>query len=81
METVCIKIEESLAKEMDRVMATCHYVTKTEFIREAIRDKIVLLNEAALARLYGASPKRTTARQLHRAGERAVKDLLRLRGG
>ena len=39
MESITIKVEESLAKEMDKAMKP-HYSTKTEFIREAIRDKL-----------------------------------------
>lgn len=39
MESITIKVEEELAKEIDKAMKP-DYTTKTEFIREAIRDKI-----------------------------------------
>ena len=55
------------------------YTTKTEFIREAIRDKIKELEkEEALIRvkaLYGASKRKTTDKQLHKAGENAFEEL------
>lgn len=39
MENISIKIEEGLSKEMEKAMSPM-YATKTEFIREAIREKI-----------------------------------------
>ena len=39
MDIISIKLDESLNKEMEQVMKP-YYTTKTEFIREAIRDKI-----------------------------------------
>jgi len=39
MESITIKVEEELLKEIDNSMKPL-YSTKTEFIREAIRDKI-----------------------------------------
>ena len=55
------------------------YTTKTEFIREAIRDKIrELEKEGALLRvkkLYGSSKRKTTDEQIHKAGEKAFREL------
>jgi len=39
MDIISIKLDESLNKEMEQAMKP-YYTTKTEFIREAIRDKI-----------------------------------------
>jgi len=39
MDIISIKLEGSLNKEMEQAMKP-YYTTKTEFIREAIRDKI-----------------------------------------
>jgi Arc/MetJ-type ribon-helix-helix transcriptional regulator len=39
MDIISIKLDEALNKEMEQVMKP-YYTTKTEFIREAIRDKI-----------------------------------------
>src|SRR3989338_5425470 len=40
MEHVSIKLETTMAKQIDRDMKYFHYSTKTEFIRESIREKI-----------------------------------------
>ena len=40
METVTLKMEESLLEAIDKSLAKNRYSTRTEFIREAIRDKI-----------------------------------------
>lgn len=81
METVSMKLEEEFARTVEKVMKKHHYATKTEFIREALRDKVKELEkEQMLARvraLYGASQRRTTDEELHKAGERAVEELER----
>ena len=56
-----------------------HYSTKTEFVREAIREKMNHLEKmealAHLDRLYGISKRRTTDADLHRAREKVFDDL------
>ena len=47
MENVSIKLEPSITKQIDRKMKEFHYSTKTEFIRDAIRDKLEQLDEQA----------------------------------
>ena len=79
METVSIKIEDEFAKNVEKIMKKHNYTTKTEFIREAIRDKIKdLEKEEALKRitkLYGASRIKTTNKQLNEAREKAFEEL------
>jgi metal-responsive CopG/Arc/MetJ family transcriptional regulator len=45
MENVSLKMEENFARAIAMVMKKHNYMTKTEFIREAIRDKIRKLEE------------------------------------
>jgi len=45
MENISLKMEEGFVKVIDQVMKKHNYMTKTEFIREAIRDKIRKLEE------------------------------------
>jgi len=45
MENISLKMEEGFVKIIDRVMKKHNYMTKTEFIREAIREKIRKLEE------------------------------------
>jgi Arc/MetJ-type ribon-helix-helix transcriptional regulator len=40
MESITIKIEENIAKKINESIKLNGYSTKTEFIREAIRDKL-----------------------------------------
>jgi len=81
MESITIKLEERFLHLIEVIMKRNQYTTKTEFIREAIRDKINdLETKAALKRLekiYGSSKRRTTDEELHKAGERAVEELER----
>jgi len=79
METVSIKMDGYFARNVDKVMKKHHYTTKTEFIREAIRDKIKQLEKeeqiARVHKMYGASKRKTTDAQLHDARERAFLEL------
>ncbi len=45
MENVSLKIEGNFMNAINKVMKRHNYMTKTEFIREAIRDKIRKLEE------------------------------------
>ena len=45
MENISLKMEKALREEIEKVMKTHYYSTKTEFIREAIREKIKKLEE------------------------------------
>jgi metal-responsive CopG/Arc/MetJ family transcriptional regulator len=79
METVSIKLEDNFAKDLDKTIKKNHYTTKTEFIREAIRDKMKDLEKEEMLlrakRLYGASKRKTTDEELHAAREKAFDDI------
>ena len=45
MENISLKLEENFLKAIMAIMKKHNYMTKTEFIREAIRDKIRKLEE------------------------------------
>ena len=45
MKNVSLKVEENFMNAINKVMKRHNYMTKTEFIREAIRDKIRKLEE------------------------------------
>jgi Arc/MetJ-type ribon-helix-helix transcriptional regulator len=45
MENISLKMEEGFVKVIDKAMKKHNYMTKTEFIREAIRDKLRKLEE------------------------------------
>lgn len=81
MEAVSLKLEDTFLQDIEKTMKRHRYTTKTEFIREAIRDKMRdLEKEEALMRLekaYGASKKKTTQAQLEKAKEKAFEDVAR----
>ncbi|MFH1752477.1 MAG: ribbon-helix-helix domain-containing protein [archaeon] len=45
MEHVSIQLDSGIARQIEKTMKEFHYSTKTEFIRESIRDKLKALNE------------------------------------
>lgn len=45
METVTIKLQKSVAKKIDKNLKDFHYSTKSEFIREAVREKLAKLEK------------------------------------
>ncbi len=45
MENISIKLESGFLKAIELVMKKHNYMTKTEFLREAIRDKMRKLEE------------------------------------
>lgn len=52
METVCIKLEGGILSKVDVALKQDNYSTRTEFVREAIRDKLKQLEkERILLRL------------------------------
>lgn len=81
MEAISLKLDSTFLERIEQVMRKHHYTTKTEFIREAIRDKISALEKArmlaALDRVAGSSKHRTTDAQLHAAREKAFEELER----
>ena len=47
MENISIKLESSIARQIEKKMAELNYTNKTEFIRDAIRGKLSELDEEA----------------------------------
>jgi metal-responsive CopG/Arc/MetJ family transcriptional regulator len=45
MENISLKLEKNFLHAIERIMKKHNYMTKTEFIRESIRDKIKKLEE------------------------------------
>ncbi len=45
MENICIRLDKALSRDIEIGMKEFRYSTKTEFIREALRDKLKKLSE------------------------------------
>ena len=43
MENISLKLERNFLNAIIKIMKKHNYMTKTEFIREAVRDKIKLI--------------------------------------
>ncbi|HLC55048.1 MAG TPA: ribbon-helix-helix domain-containing protein [Candidatus Nanoarchaeia archaeon] len=75
MDAITIKMDEKMLKEMDRKLGEHRYSTRTEFIRDAIRDKLSELEKEeilkSISRLRGISRRKTSDQKLHAAGEEA----------
>ncbi len=83
MESVTIKMEDSLATEMEASMKP-YYSTKTEFIREAIRDKIKAIEseklDAALRKNLGKSKVKTSYAEERRIREEVGREIAKRAG-
>ncbi|MFH1073129.1 MAG: ribbon-helix-helix domain-containing protein [Nanoarchaeota archaeon] len=79
MKAISLKLESAFLSDIEQMMKRHRYTTKTEFIREAIRDKMSELEKEErlrkVDRLYGASKIKTTDKQLHKAREKAFEEL------
>jgi len=84
MQTICLKMDGNIIKDIDKNLSKNRYSTRTEFIRDAIRTKLSELEKAemlkAVERLHGSSKRKTTDEDLHRAGEKAFKKLEKKHG-
>ena len=81
MEIISLKLENELLNEIDQKLVRYRYGTRTEFIRDAIREKLSDLEKENLLReltkLKGSSKYKTSDEDLHDAGEEAFKILER----
>ena len=79
METVTLKMEDKMLEEIDRKLGEHRYSTRTEFIRDAIREKLSELEKETvlrnLAQLKGSSKRKTSDAQLHAARDKAFEML------
>ena len=74
MESISLKLEGEFLKDIQSIMKKHRYSTKTEFIREAIRDKLKSIEEEQLLKnvekVFGSSKHKTTDEDLHKVREK-----------
>lgn len=67
METVSIRFQEDILKKMDDVISEHNFNSRTEFIREAVRDKLSELSKDELIdeflKFRGKAKNKTTNEQ------------------
>jgi Arc/MetJ-type ribon-helix-helix transcriptional regulator len=80
METVSVKFQEDVLKRMDESISACNFNSRTEFIREAVRDKLAELSKEDLMnefiRFRGKSKKKTTYEQNRKTRDIVSKELM-----
>jgi len=74
MEVLNIKIEKGIIIDIDKSLKKYRYSTRSEFVRDAIRQKLTDLEKEelmkAVAKVKGSSKHKTTDEDLHKAGEK-----------
>ncbi|MBI4440287.1 ribbon-helix-helix protein, CopG family [Candidatus Woesearchaeota archaeon] len=78
-EMITLKLDDTFLKEIDQAVKANRYQNRTEFIRNALREKLedVKLKDAMiqLSHLKGASKKKTSERELENIREKVFRDL------
>jgi len=84
MEIVSVKFQESVLKKIDSAIRKHDFNSRTEFIREAVRDKMSELEKEELIQKFlgfqGRGKIKTTYEEDKKIREKAVKELARERG-
>jgi metal-responsive CopG/Arc/MetJ family transcriptional regulator len=82
-ELITLKLEKTFLTEVDAALAISHYHSRTEFIREAMRDKLQELKLRQIEQLRGSAVKNVTEEEYERSRSKipdnlSSKKLLRL---
>lgn len=79
MQTISIKLEDKFLKDMEILMKKHRYSTKTEFIRDSLRERMKELEKEEsikkLEKLFGSSKKKTTEEMIRKVRELSFKEL------
>ncbi|MBI4919076.1 hypothetical protein HY837_04040 [archaeon] len=77
MEIVSFKLQEVIIKQIDRVLKQFHFNNRTEFIREAIRSKLIELETdpvlKALRKFQGAAKVKVSDERLEEIREQVFR--------
>lgn len=80
-DMITLKLDDQFLKEIDTVVEKEGYQNRTEFIRNALREKVEesKIKEAMLeiAHLKGASKKKTTLKEYEEARRLAFENIVR----
>lgn len=79
MDTISLKLDSQMLKTMDIALKKHNYSTRTEFVREAIRDKLDSLSRNELLDLLiatkGTAKTHTSDEELKRIREEVFRQL------
>ena len=80
MEIVSVKFQEDVLKRIDEKIEHHNFNSRTEFIREAVRDKLADLHKEELVNAFlkykGKSAVKTTDEENKKVKESASKELI-----
>lgn len=80
MEVVTVKFQEDVLKKVDEAISSHNFNSRTEFIREAVRDKLASLNREELIkefmRFRGSAKKKTTYEENEKTREEVGRELM-----
>jgi len=84
METISLKMDKNMLKNIDKTMKNHNFSTRTEFIRDAIRDKLEGMSRDELIKefmtFYGKSKVKTTYAENRKTREFVLNELVKERG-
>jgi Arc/MetJ-type ribon-helix-helix transcriptional regulator len=82
MEATTVKFEDEFSTRIEKAMEKHHYATKAEFIREALREKLLSLEKQEYMmrafKLHGAGRKKhgkITDDDLHKTREKVAREM------
>lgn len=80
METISLKLDETMLQNVDKTLQKHNFSTRTEFIRDAIRDKLSELSRDELIEEFmkfrGKSKKKTSDEELKKIRAEVSKELM-----
>jgi len=76
-EMITLKLDEKFLGVIDSVVKRQGYQNRTEFIRNALREKVeeANLKDAMIANLRGAAKKKTSNEEYEKIREKAFEDI------
>jgi metal-responsive CopG/Arc/MetJ family transcriptional regulator len=82
MEMITIKMEKNLLQNIDDNISRFNFSTRTEFIRQAIRDKLDNLKKRELIESFvkAKSSKSVSDKELDQIREKAIRELASEKG-
>ena len=80
MDVVTVKFKEDVLKKVDKSISEHNFNSRTEFIREAVRDKLASLSRNDLIKEFlkfqGKAKKKTTSAETRKVREAVSKELM-----
>lgn len=80
MEVVTIKFQEDILKKIDETIVEYNFNSRTEFFREAVRDKLAELDKETLLKEFlkfrGKASKKTTPEQNRKTKQEVSRELM-----